>query len=92
MSRLVAMATAGRLASLIPPSSRAELAGSFSSHLHLDEDTARRQDLATNPRVAFTTWQGPTAWSRSSTAGAREVPSSLRLRGRHTGRPAPPRH
>jgi hypothetical protein len=54
----------------------AELAGTM-LRLRIYEDTVRRQDLASNPRVAFTTWRTDGAVAILY-GQAREVPSSLR--------------
>jgi Pyridoxamine 5'-phosphate oxidase len=52
--RLVAMATVGPAGQPHIAPVHAELAGTM-LRLRIYEDTVRRQDLATNPRVAFTT-------------------------------------
>ena len=54
--RLVAMATVGPAGQPHIAPVHAELAGTM-LRLRIYEDTVRRQDLATNPRVAFTTWR-----------------------------------
>lgn len=70
------MATAGPAEQPHIAPVHAELAGTM-LRLRIHEDIVRRQDLATNPRVAFTTWRADGAvvilYGR-----AREVPSSLR--------------
>src|SRR4029450_3153109 len=54
--RLVAMATVGPAGQPHIAPVHAERAGTM-LRLRIYEDTVRRQDLATNPRVAFTTWR-----------------------------------
>jgi Pyridoxamine 5'-phosphate oxidase len=84
--RLVAMATVGRAGQSHIAPVHAELAGT-TLRLRIYEDTVRRQDLAANLRVAFTTWRADGAvgilYGR-----AREAPGSLRpARPGQSGRP-----
>ena len=83
--RLVAMATVGPAGQPHIAPVHAELAGTM-LRIRIYEDTVRRPDLATNPRVAFTTWaDGAVAILYGR---AREVPSSLRpARPGQSGRP-----
>ncbi len=84
--RLVAMATVGPVGQPHIAPVHAELAGTM-LRLRIYEDTVRRQDLATNPRVAFTTWRADGAVAILY-GRAREVPSSLRpARPGQSGRP-----
>src|SRR2546426_3030992 len=84
--RLVAMATVGPAGQPRIAPVHAELAGTM-LRLRIYEDTVRRSDLATNPRVAFTTWRdgGGVAILYGC---AREVPGSPRpARPGQSGRP-----
>jgi hypothetical protein len=84
--RLVAMATVGPAGQPHIAPVYAELAGTM-LRLRIYEDTVRRQDLATNPRVAFTTWRADGAVAILY-GRAREAPSSLRpARPGQSGRP-----
>jgi hypothetical protein len=58
--RLVAMATVGPAGQPHIAPVHAELAGT-TLRLRIYEDTVRRQDLAANPHVAFTTWRADQA-------------------------------
>jgi hypothetical protein len=85
-TRMIAMATVGSHAEPHIAPVHAELAGTMLK-LVVYEDTVRRRDIASNPRVAFTTWGGDGAvvilYGR-----AREVPESLRdARPGRSGRP-----
>jgi Pyridoxamine 5'-phosphate oxidase len=83
---LVAMATVGPAGQPHIAPVHAELAGTM-LRIRIYEDTVRRQDLATNPRVAFTTWQADGAVAILY-GRAREVPGSLRpARPGQSGRP-----
>jgi uncharacterized pyridoxamine 5'-phosphate oxidase family protein len=74
--RLVAMATVGPAGQPHIAPVHAELAGT-TLRLVVYEKAVRRQDLAANPRVAFTTWRAD--GSVAILYGrAREVPGSLR--------------
>ena len=83
--RLVAMATVGPVGQPHIAPVHAELAGTM-LRLRIYQDTVRRQDLASNPRVAFTTWRdGAVAICYGR---AREVPGSLReTRPGQSGKP-----
>ena len=84
--RLVAMATVGPAGQPHIAPVHAELAGTM-LRLLIYEDTVRRQDLASNPRVAFTSWRADGAVAILY-GRAREVPSSLRpARPGQSGRP-----
>ena len=84
--RLVAMATVGRAGQPHIAPVHAELAGTM-LRLRIYENTVRRQDLATNPRVAFTSWRADGAVAILY-GRAREVPGSLRpARPGQSGRP-----
>ena len=84
--RLVAMATVGPAGQPHIAPVHAELAGTM-LRLRIYEDTVRRQDLATNPRVAFTTWRADGAVAILY-GRAHEVPGSLRpARPGQSGRP-----
>ncbi len=84
--RLVAMATVGPAGQPHIAPVHAELAGT-TLRLVVYEKAVRRQDLAANPRVAFTTWRAD--GSVAILYGrAREVPGSLRgARPGQSGRP-----
>jgi hypothetical protein len=74
-ARLIAMATVGAKAQPHVAPVHAELDGT-TLRLVVYENTIRRADIRTNPRVAFTTWKDGAAvilYGR-----AREVPDSLR--------------
>lgn len=74
-TRLVAMASVGPQGQPHLAPVHAELRGT-TLRLAIYEDAVRRADLATNPRVGFTTWRDGAvviAYGR-----AREVPGSLR--------------
>jgi hypothetical protein len=74
-TRMVAMATVGRTGQPHVAPVHVELAGR-TLRVVVYENTVRRADLATNPRVAFTTWnEGAVAILYGR---AREVPDSLR--------------
>ncbi len=84
--RLVAMSTVGSAGQPHIAPVHARLEGPTLS-VHIYEDTVRRQDLAANPRVAFTTWRadGTVAILYGR---ARELPGSLRdARPGGSGRP-----
>jgi len=84
--RLVAMATVGRVGQPHIAPVHAEIAGT-TLRLVVYENTVRRQDLAANPRVAFTTWRADGAVAILY-GRAREVPDSLReARPGRSGRP-----
>src|SRR5262245_29179749 len=84
-ARLVAMATVGPAGQPHIAPVHAELTGT-TLRLVIYENTVRRQDLAKNPRVAFTTWRdGAVAMCYGR---AREVPKSLReARPGQSGKP-----
>ena len=74
-ARLMAMATVGSAGQPHLAPVHSELDGT-TLRLVIYDDTVRRMDLQTNPRVAFTTWKDGAAailYGR-----AREVPDSLR--------------
>jgi Pyridoxamine 5'-phosphate oxidase len=74
-TRMVAMATVGPAGQPHVAPVHAELEGA-TLRVVVYENTVRRRDLATNPRVAFTTWRDGAAvilYGR-----AREVPGTLR--------------
>jgi hypothetical protein len=74
-ARLIAMATVGRAGQPHVAPVHAEVDGT-TLRLVVYENTIRRADIRTNPRVAFTTWKDGGAvilYGR-----AREVPGSLR--------------
>ena len=74
-ARLMAMATVGPQGQPHVAPVHSEIDGT-TLRLVVYEDTVRRRDLRTNPRVAFTTWKDGAAaivYGR-----AREVPGSLR--------------
>lgn len=74
-ARLVAMTTVGPGGQPHTAPVHAEIRGTRLS-VSVYEDAVRRRDLATNPRVAFTTWhEGAVAICYGR---AREVPGSLR--------------
>ena len=84
--RLVAMATVGPAGHPHIAPVHAELAGTM-LRPRIYEDTVRRQDIATNPRVAFTTWRADGAVAILY-GRAREVAGSLRpARPGQSGRP-----
>jgi hypothetical protein len=84
--RLVAMATVGPAGQPHIAPVHAELAGT-TLRLRIYEDTVRRQDLAANPHVAFTTWRADGAVAILY-GRAREDPGSLRpARPGQSGRP-----
>jgi hypothetical protein len=84
--RLVAMATVGPAGRPHIAPAHAQLAGT-TLRLAVYEDATRRQDLAANPRVAFTTWRADGAVAILY-GRAREVPGSLReARPGQSGRP-----
>jgi hypothetical protein len=72
---LVAMTTVGPKGQPHTAPVHAELQGT-TLRLVVYENTVRRQDLRTNPRVAFTTWREGAAVIMYGRA--REVPGSLR--------------
>src|SRR5439155_22732866 len=74
--RLVAMATVGPAGQPHIAPVHAELAGT-TLRLRIYEDTVRRQDLAANPHVAFTTWRADGAVAILY-GRAREDPGGLR--------------
>jgi hypothetical protein len=74
--RLVAMATVGADGQPHTAPVHAELHGT-SIRVLVYEDAVRRRDLAANPRVAFTAWNGDGAVAMLY-GRAREVPGSLR--------------
>ncbi len=74
--RLVAMTTVGSAGQPHTAPVHAEIRGT-TIHLVVYEDTLRRRDLRTNPRVAFTTW-GADGAAVIAYGRAREVPDSLR--------------
>jgi pyridoxamine 5'-phosphate oxidase-like protein len=74
--RLVAMATVGAAGQPHIAPVHAELNGT-TLRLVVYENTLRRADLRTNPRVAFTTW-GADGAAVIAYGRAREVPGSLR--------------
>jgi hypothetical protein len=84
-ARLVAMATVGSGGQPHIAPVHVQITGT-TLRLVVYENTIRRQDLATNPRVAFTTWRdGAVAILYGR---AREVPGSLRdARTSQSGRP-----
>jgi hypothetical protein len=85
-ARLVAMATVGAAGQPHIAPVHAEIAGT-TLRLVVYDDTVRRQDLAHNPRVAFTTWRADGAVAILY-GRAREVPGSLRdARPGRSGRP-----
>jgi hypothetical protein len=71
---LVAMTTVGPKGQPHTAPVHAELQGT-TLRLVIYENTVRRQDLRTNPRVAFTTWRGGAAVIMYGRA--REIPGSL---------------
>jgi hypothetical protein len=84
--RLVAMATVGPAGQPHIAPVHAVLAGT-ALRLVVYEKAVRRQDLAANPRVAFTTWRADGAVAILY-GRAREVPGSLRgARPGQSGRP-----
>ena len=84
--RLAAMATVGPAGQPHIAPVHAELAGTM-LRLRIYEDTVRRPDLATNPRVAFTSWLADGAVAILY-GRAHEVPGSLRpARPGQSGRP-----
>jgi hypothetical protein len=83
---LVAMATVGPSAQPHVAPVHAELRGT-ELRLVIYDDTIRRRDLATNPRVAFTTW-GAGGAAVICYGRAREVAGSLRdARAGRSGKP-----
>jgi hypothetical protein len=84
-TRLVAMATVGTSGQPHIAPVHVELDGT-TLRVVVYENTVRRRDLATNPRVAFTTWNdGAVAILYGR---AREVPDSLRdARAGRSGKP-----
>lgn len=83
---LVAMTTVGPAGQPHTAPVHAELSGTR-LRLVVYEDTVRRRDLATNPRVAFTTW-GAGGAAVICYGRAYEVPGSLReTRPGRSGRP-----
>jgi hypothetical protein len=85
-ARLVAMATVGPAGQPHIAPVHAEIAGT-TLRLVVYDNTVRRQDLARNPRVAFTTWRTDGAVALLY-GRAREVPGSLRdARPGRSGRP-----
>ena len=85
-TRLVAMATVGAAGQPHIAPVHAEIAGT-TLRLVVYDNTVRRQDLAHNPRVAFTTWRADGAVAVLY-GRAREVPESLRdARPGRSGRP-----
>lgn len=84
-ARLIAMATVGTAGQPHVAPVHAELEGT-TLRLVVYENTIRRADIRTNPRVAFTTWKDGAAvilYGR-----AREVPGSLReARASQSGTP-----
>ena len=74
--RLVAMTTVGPAGQPHTAPVHAELVGTR-LRLVIYDNTIRRRDLATNPRVAFTTW-GAGGAAVICYGRAREVPGSLR--------------
>jgi hypothetical protein len=74
--RLVAMATVGSGGQPHIAPVHAELAGT-TLRLVIYDNTVRRYDLSTNPRVAFTVW-GADGAAAILYGRAREVPGSLR--------------
>jgi hypothetical protein len=87
--RLVAMATVGPSGQPHIAPVHAELART-SLRLRIYENTVRRQDLAANPRVAFTTWRADGAVAILY-GRAREAPGSPAPCAAGTERPAAPR-
>jgi len=84
--RLVAMATVGGGGQPHIAPVHAELAGT-TLRLVVYDDTVRRQDIARNARVAFTTW-GADGAVVIACGRAREVPGTLReSRPGRSGRP-----
>jgi hypothetical protein len=84
-ARMMAMATVGATAQPHVAPVHSELEGTM-LRLVIYDDTVRRMDLRTNPRVAFTTWKDGAAailYGR-----AREIPGSTRdARPGRSGRP-----
>jgi hypothetical protein len=85
--RLLAMATVGPAGQPHVAPVHATLEGTR-LRLVVYENTVRRRDLATNPRVAFTTWRADGA-AVICYGRAREVPDSLRAS--RAGRSGAPR-
>ncbi len=84
--RLVAMATVGLAGQPHIAPVHAEITGT-TLRLSVYENAIRRQDLAANPRVAFTTWRADGAVAILY-GRARELPGSLRkARPGQSGRP-----
>jgi hypothetical protein len=84
--RLVAMTTVGPRGQPHTAPVHAALEGT-TLRLVVYENTVRRRDLATNPRVAFTTWRADGAVAILY-GHASEVPGSLReARGGRSGQP-----
>ena len=84
--RLVSMTTVGPAGQPHVAPVHAEIAGSM-LRLVIYDDTVRRVDIRTNPRVAFTTWS-PDGAAAIVYGRAREVPDSLReARAGRSGQP-----
>jgi hypothetical protein len=84
-ARMMAMATVGPKGQPHIAPVHSELDGAM-LRLVIYDDTVRRMDLATNPRVAFTAWKDGAA--AIAYGRAREVPGSLRdARPGRSGRP-----
>jgi hypothetical protein len=84
-ARMMAMATVGPKGQPHIAPVHSELDGPV-LRLVIYDDTVRRMDLATNPRVAFTAWKDGAA--AIAYGRAREVPGSLRdARPGRSGRP-----